>query len=159
MHSTPQKQQEEALDVKALYEAFVVPKKIQIHDGDIVDTKPIYEEALNIHRPKLIQAYKNVFKTNQIDALLFPTTPSEAIDADESTSSLENFLLFIQNTDLGSNAGIPGLSIPMGMTKEGLPVGIEINALAHEDEKLLSIGETIDNILNSDRERDQTLIL
>ena len=146
-------------DVKALYEAFVVPKKIQTQDGDIVDTKPIYEEALNIHRPKLIQAYKNVFKTHQIDALLFPTTPSEAIDADESTSSLENFLLFIQNTDLGSNAGIPGLSIPMGMTKEGLPVGIEIDALAHEDEKLLSIGETIDDILNSDRERDQTLIL
>jgi mandelamide amidase len=95
----------------------------------------------------LIQEYEKVFNNHKLDALAFPTTPAVAKKADENSSSLENFLLFIQNTDPGSNAGMPGLSIPMGLTKDSLPAGIEIDGLPGSDSKLLSIGLALEEIL------------
>jgi mandelamide amidase len=95
----------------------------------------------------LIQEYEKLFNNHQLDALVFPTTPAVAKKADQDSSSLKNFLLFIQNTDPGSNAGMPGLSIPMGLTNDGLPAGIEIDALPGSDSRLLSIGLTLEEIL------------
>ena len=53
-------------------------------------------------------------------------------------SSLANFGLYIENTDPGSNAGIPGVSLPVGFTIGGLPVGLEFDARAGEDQALLA---------------------
>jgi Asp-tRNA(Asn)/Glu-tRNA(Gln) amidotransferase A subunit family amidase len=63
-------------------------------------------------------------------------------------SSLETFLLFIRNTDPGSNAGIPGLTIPAGLgpaTK--LPVGISLDGPPNTDARLLAIGGAIEKVL------------
>jgi mandelamide amidase len=95
----------------------------------------------------LIQEYEKVFANHKLDALIFPTTPAVAKKADENSSSLENFILFIQNTDPGSNAGMPGLSIPMGLAKDNLPAGIEIDGLPGSDLKILSIGLALEEIL------------
>jgi len=79
--------------------------------------------------------------------LIFPTTPTVAKKSDENSSSLENFGLFIQNTDPGSNAGMPGLSIPMGLAKDNLPVGLEIDGLPGSDSTILSRGLALEEIL------------
>jgi hypothetical protein len=52
---------------------------------------------------------------NKLDAIAFPTVPKVAIPADPDSSSLANFLLFIQNTDPDSDAGIPGVQIPVAL--------------------------------------------
>jgi hypothetical protein len=39
--------------------------------------------------------------------------------------AVPTFPTFIRNTSPGSVGGIPGISLPAGMTKAGLPVGIE----------------------------------
>jgi len=49
--------------------------------------------------------------------------------------------------DPGSNAGLPGLSVPAGLSNQGLPVGLEIDGLPGEDRKVLAIGVTIEKIL------------
>jgi indoleacetamide hydrolase len=133
-------------DVFATYKDLVVPGKLPGPDG-LLEAAPIYEAAIKTHRPLLIQEYKNIFKNHELDALVFPTTPAVAKKADENSSSFENFLLFIQNTDPGSNAGLPGLSIPMGLTKDRLPAGIGIDGLPGSDSKLLSIGLALEKIL------------
>ena len=51
------------------------------------------------------------------------------------------FDTMIRNTDPGSNAGIPGLSLFAGMTPGGLPVGLEIDGPVGSDTKLLGIGD------------------
>ena len=57
------------------------------------------------------------------------------------------FATFIRNTDPGSNAGIPGLSLPAGLTAAGLPVGIEIDGPVGSDARLLAIGLAFEQVL------------
>jgi mandelamide amidase len=57
------------------------------------------------------------------------------------------FFTFIANTDPGSNAGIPGLALPMGMTAGALPLGIELDGPSGSDRRLLSIGLALEVLL------------
>jgi mandelamide amidase len=76
-----------------------------------------------------------------------PTTPHVAIASNPESSSLENFGLIIQNTDPGSNAGIPGIQIPiaLGATSQ-LPIGLELDGPAGSDGRLLAIGMALDDV-------------
>ena len=60
---------------------------------------------------------------------------------------LPTFFTFISNTDPGSNAGVPGLSVPMGMTSDGLPVGVALEGPAGSDRSLLAIGLAFEQVL------------
>jgi hypothetical protein len=59
------------------------------------------------------------------------------------------FSTFIHNTDLGSNAGIPDLSIPRGSPTSGLPVGLEIDGPLRSDNRLIGVGLLIEAILRA----------
>jgi len=133
-------------DVKGTYEALVVPRKLAGPNG-LIDSKPVYEAAIKVHRPALRQHYADTFARYRIDALVFPTTPRSAIAQGPGASSLENLLLFIRNTDPGSNAGIPGLSLPAGLAASGLPVGLELDGPAGSDRRLLALGMAMERVL------------
>src|SRR5262249_6264017 len=80
--------------------------------------------AMNEARPALLKLFIDTFQKYAIEALLAPTTPAVAATQGPQASSLETFLRFIRNTDPGSNAGIPGLTIPAGLRPTTpLPVG------------------------------------
>ena len=53
----------------------------------------------------------------------------------------------IQNTHAASLWGAPGISLPMGMTQEGLPVGLEIDAAVGNDKSLLAIALAVEGTL------------
>jgi len=44
-------------------------------------------------------------------------------------------------------AGIPGLSLPAGLTKAGLPVGLELDGPVGSDLRLLALGMAIETTL------------
>src|SRR5439155_14805982 len=72
-------------------------------------------------------------------ALVLATTPSVAVPQGPEASSFETFVRFIRNTDPGSNAGMPGLTIPAGLgPTTGLPVGVSLDGLPDSDERLLA---------------------
>ena len=96
-------------DVKGTYDGLVIPRKLPGPDNTVADAKPAYEAAMKTARPALQALYRETFAKNKLDAIAFPTTPKVAIAANPDSSSLANFLLFIQNTDPGSNAGVPGI--------------------------------------------------
>jgi mandelamide amidase len=52
-----------------------------------------------------------------------------------------------RNTDPGSCAGLPGLAVHAGMTRDGLPVGIALDATAGTDRPLLGTGLSIEQVL------------
>jgi len=133
-------------DVKATYDGLVVPRKLP-GPGGPVDARPAYEAAVREGRPWLQHAYIDAFAKHRLDALIFPTTPRIAAPQGPGASALETFLLFIRNTDPGSNAGIPGLSIPAGRGPSGLPVGLEVDGLQGHDRRLLSLGLAIEEVL------------
>ncbi|HWP74109.1 MAG TPA: indoleacetamide hydrolase, partial [Methylomirabilota bacterium] len=100
-------------DVKGLFASAIVPGA-----KDAIPQKA-YLDALAA-RPLLQQLYAETFRKHNIVALVFPTTPLPAAPVGDDATTLLNgsqvptFPTFIQNTDPGSNAGIPGLSVPIG---------------------------------------------
>ena len=134
-------------DVKGIYDGMVIPRKLPGPDNALFDARPIYDAAIKTARPALQALYGNTFASNKLDAVAFPTTPRVAIASNPESSSLENFGLIIQNTDPGSNAGIPGVQIPiaLGATSK-LPIGLELDGPAGSDRRLLGIGMALDSV-------------
>ena len=115
-----------------------------------------YRQALEVDRPRLQRAYAAFFAEQDVEAVLFPTSPVSARPiGDDETIELNGgrvptFPTFIRNTDPGSNAGIPGLSLPTGLTSAGLPVGMELDGPAGADERLLALAAAIEEAVEFD---------
>ena len=109
-----------------------------------------YLKALNVVRPKLQRAYASYFRDNEVEGIIFPTAPVPArpIGEDETIElnggRVPTFATYIRNTDPGSNAGIPGISLPIGLTGSGLPIGMEMDGPFGSDERLLSIATAVE---------------
>lgn len=134
-------------DVKGTYDGLVIPRKLPGPDNTVTDAKPAYEAAMKTARPALQALYRDTFTKNKLDAIAFPTVPKVAIASNPDSSSLPNFLLFIRNTDPGSNAGIPGIQLPIALgASSKLPVGIELDGPAGSDRKLLAVGMAMEKL-------------
>jgi indoleacetamide hydrolase len=134
-------------DVKGTYEGLVIPRKLPGPNNTVVDAEPAYDAAMKTARPALQALYRETFAKNHLDAIAFPTTPKVAIAAGPDASSVENFVLFIQNTDPAGNAGIPGIQVPMALgASTKLPVGLELDGPAGSDRRLVAIGMTLEGI-------------
>ena len=73
------------------------------------------------------------------DVILTPTTPTPAFKIGEKTDDpLQMYLsdIFTISTNL---AGIPGISVPCGYTRAGLPMGVQFLAGHFEEGKLLQV--------------------
>ena len=133
--------------MKALFDTLIIPRKLPAPSGP-VDAGPVYRTTLDARRPALQKIYADVFAAHRIDALMFPTTPQVAMPATPASSSPETFSLYIQNTDPGSNAGIPGIQLPMGLgASTRLPVGLELDGPSGSDRRLLAIGLALEAVL------------
>jgi mandelamide amidase len=115
-----------------------------------------YPDAIGTLRPQLQKLYENYFRDNNLDAILFPTTiaPAPPIDVAKGSGEMTinggkpvpTFDTMIRNTDPGSNAGIPGLSLFAGMTQSGLPAGLEIDGPIGSDVTLLGLGLSMEKL-------------
>ncbi|SFN25563.1 indoleacetamide hydrolase [Variovorax sp. OV329] len=134
-------------DVKGTFEGLVIPRKLPAPTG-LVDARPAYDNAMRVARPALQKLYAETFAKNRLDALVFPTVPRVALAATPESSSPENFGALIQNTDPGSNAGIPGVQLPSGLgATTGLPVGLELDGPAGSDRHLVAVGMAVEAVL------------
>ena len=86
----------------------------------------------------------------QADVLVSPAAPTTAFRFGEK---LEDPLAMYLNdvTTIPANlAGVPGMSLPMGLAPEdGLPTGIQIMAPARADDRLYRLGATLERLLES----------
>ena len=113
-----------------------------------------YRRAREHYRPQLQRLYADYFGKHKVEAILFPTTPLTARPIGETPDVVElngdsvpAFATYIRNTDPGSNANIPGLSIPLPVPHGSLPVGVEIDGPEGSDRRLLAIGAAIERLL------------
>jgi len=122
--------------------------------GEDAMPKEAYDAAMNIHRPKMLEIYETTFKANNLNAIIFPTTPLTArnIGEDETVDlngvQVPTFPTYIRNTDLGSNIGAPGISLPCNVESD-LPIGIEFEGMPGGDNELLSLSKSIEMTLTS----------
>jgi indoleacetamide hydrolase len=112
-----------------------------------------YRDALTKHRLALQETYRRYFRERDVAAMVFPTTPLPAAKIGEDDTVMLNGVpvstlsTLIRNLAPGSAAGITGLSVPAGMTKAGLPVGMAIHAPEKSDHQLLAIGLALETVL------------
>jgi aspartyl-tRNA(Asn)/glutamyl-tRNA(Gln) amidotransferase subunit A len=93
-----------------------------------------YNKALQVRR--LIRGdFDAAFK--DVDVLLGPTSPTPAFKLGERTTNPLAMYLSDIYTITVNLAGIPGLSIPCGLTKLNLPIGLQLLAPAFAEERLL----------------------
>jgi mandelamide amidase len=148
------------LSVESFLESIASPD-VRAVVGDalsgVID-EPTYQAAINEHRPALRAAYQSYFELHEVSAVIFPTTPIEAqpIDGNLEMVSLNGkkaptFPTYIRNTDPGSNAGIPGISLPALVTEPGPPVGLELDGPVDSDRDLLAIALAIETLFESAR--------
>lgn len=113
--------------------------------------EPAYRQALEA-RARLQALYRTAFDSHRVEALVFPTTPRTAapIGEDETVElngrQVPTFGTFIRNTDPGSNASLPGVSLPAGLAG-GLPVGLALDGPTGTDRRLLAIAAAVEAVL------------
>jgi aspartyl-tRNA(Asn)/glutamyl-tRNA(Gln) amidotransferase subunit A len=93
-----------------------------------------YLKALKVRR-LIRQDYDRAF--GEVDLIAGPITAAPAFRLGEMVDDpLAMYLVDLYT--VGANlAGIPGLCLPCGRTKTGLPIGLQLQAPALEEERLL----------------------
>jgi Asp-tRNA(Asn)/Glu-tRNA(Gln) amidotransferase A subunit family amidase len=115
-------------------------------------TAAAYDQAMQ-SRKRLQAAYDAYFAGHRLAAMVFPTAvlPARPIGDDDTVAlggnRVPTFATYIRNTDPSSNAGVPGISIPAGLTADGLPVGLELDGPALGDRRLIALARAVEQVL------------
>jgi aspartyl-tRNA(Asn)/glutamyl-tRNA(Gln) amidotransferase subunit A len=112
-----------------------------------------YYDAYYLKAQKVRTLIKSDFDKafEKVDVIVTPTAPTPAFKIGERTADpLQMYLSDVMNTP-SSLAGLPGISIPCGFTKSGLPIGLQLLAPPFEEEKIMRVAYTFEQ--NSDHHR------
>ncbi|WP_375771451.1 Asp-tRNA(Asn)/Glu-tRNA(Gln) amidotransferase subunit GatA [Archangium gephyra] len=80
----------------------------------------------------------------QVDALVTPTSPVPAFKLGEKVNDPLSMYLMDVCTLPCNLAGLPGLSLPCGFTKAGLPIGLQLMGRPFDEAKLLRIARAFE---------------
>jgi aspartyl-tRNA(Asn)/glutamyl-tRNA(Gln) amidotransferase subunit A len=80
----------------------------------------------------------------QVDAILTPTSPTAAFKQGERSDDPISMYLSDVFTISVNLAGIPGISVPCGFTKDGLPVGLQVIGQAFKESEMLAVAHAYD---------------
>ena len=88
--------------------------------------------------------FENVFASG-VDAILTPATPSAAFAIGEKGGAdpVEMYLNDVFTVTVNM-AGLPAISVPGGLSAEGLPLGLQLIGRPFDEETLLSLGHVIE---------------
>jgi len=111
-----------------------------------------YAHAIEVARPALQKAIDAYLKAHELDGYVIPTAPLTArpIGDDETVElngeRVPTFASYIRNCEPSSNAGIPSISIPVGLSETGLPVGAMIESGRGTDQRLLAVAQALERL-------------
>ena len=139
-------------DIRKVIDDLVVGK------GPKVITEQAYRETMDKWRPELQAMLRRYFAQHELDMIAFPPcrAPAPPIPDPPVSPGAEVVIggksqpprfVFGRNVTASSNAGMPGLVIPAGMSKSWLPIGLEFDALEGKDRRLLALGLSIQRVL------------
>ncbi len=123
---------------KTRSEGFGAEVKRRIMLGTYTLSKGYYDQyyvkALKVRR-LIRQDYDAAF--NHVDLVVGPVAPTPAFKLGEKVDDPLAMYLEDLYTVSANLAGIPGLSVPCGLTRGNLPIGLQLQAPPFEEERLL----------------------
>ena len=93
-------------------------------------------------RALILRDFTDAF--GQVDALLTPTAPSAAFAQGEKMNDPVAMYLNDVFTVPASMAGVPAISVPAGLDKQGLPLGLQVIARPYDEETMFAVGQVIE---------------
>jgi aspartyl-tRNA(Asn)/glutamyl-tRNA(Gln) amidotransferase subunit A len=105
-----------------------------------------YYDAYYIKAQKVRSLIKRDFDEafEKVDALLTPSTPSPAFAMGERSHDPVEMYLNDIFTVTANMSGLPGISVPAGLSGEGLPLGLQVIGRALDEETVLRVGGVIE---------------
>ena len=104
---------------------------------------------------KVRELFDNYFKVNKLDAFIAPTTILPAVKRPSPANvqvggqEFATIFAFTHNTFPQAAAGVPCISIPSGLSSDGLPIGLEVVAPRGMDGRLLDLAAAVQAVLPS----------
>ena len=93
-------------------------------------------------RAMISKDFKEAF--SKVDAIYGPSTPSTAFElGDKKKDPLEMYLNDVFTVPVNL-AGLPAMSVPVGLDKKNLPVGMQLIGNSFDEESILSIASCIE---------------
>ena len=80
----------------------------------------------------------------KVDAIVTPATPSAAFAAGEKQDDPVAMYLNDVFTVTANLAGIPGMTVPAGSDRQGLPLGLQVLGKAFDEETVFAVGAEIE---------------
>jgi len=83
----------------------------------------------------------------QVDVLLTPTTPTAAFPVGDTEKASDPIAMYLNDvvTVLANLAGIPGISIPAGLSPDGLPLGLQLLGRHFDEETVLRTAHVLES--------------
>ncbi len=94
-------------------------------------------------RTLLTRDFDTAFK--QVDAIVTPTTPTPAFKLGEKTDDPLAMYLADIYTVTADLAGVPGISVPCGQSRDGLPIGLQILGRHFDEATLIRLGHALEH--------------
>lgn len=127
-------------------EGFVAENKRRIMIGSYVLSSGYYDAYFlkaQKARTLLINEFNDLFKS--YDMLICPVAPTPAFGLGEKSNDPVRMYLADAMTVPASLAGLPAISAPAGVTKQGLPVGVQLIGPQKSDAKLLALAASMED--------------
>lgn len=93
-------------------------------------------------RSRIAQDFRTAFE--DVDVILAPTAPSPAFPVDEKIDDPVSMYLNDVFTVPASLAGLPAMSVPAGLSADGLPLGLQLIAKPFDELTLFRAGEALE---------------
>ena len=81
----------------------------------------------------------------KVDAIVTPATPSAAFGMDERQDDPVTMYLNDVFTVTANLAGLPGIAVPAGLDRQGLPLGLQVIGRAFDEETVFAVGNAIED--------------
>ena len=96
-------------------------------------------------RTLLAQDFDDAF--TKVDAIITPTTPTPAFKLGEKADDPLAMYLADIYTVTADLVGIPGISVPCGQSKEGLPIGLQVFARHFQEGTMIRVAHAVEHAL------------
>ena len=97
-------------------------------------------------RTIILNEFNSVFE--DVDVLLTPTAPNAAFPMDAKMDDPVKMYLNDVFTVPANMAGLPGISVPAGLNKHGLPLGLQVIAKPFDEETMFRAADALERAAN-----------
>jgi len=108
-----------------------------------------YTRAQRVRR-LIYNDFVEAFK--QVDAILVPAAPTPALSA-EDMKNMKPVDVYAGDvfTTPASLAGVPGLSLPIGLSQNGLPIGLQVIGKHFDENTVFQVADVLEKMANFDK--------